>query len=103
MTVILVLLMFSLFIGIDFYRAHKAHALPKGTMITTPGYEMLGAMAQDGGALLHYKASQMVKITGRDGVVHYGQPRHVPMLGWNDYYLVPTEEVEQDGGEKIKK
>lgn len=55
MTVILVLLMFALFIGIDFYRAHKAHALPKGTMITTSGFEMLGALAQDGGTKIEKK------------------------------------------------
>ena len=49
MTVILVLLMFAIFIGIDYVRTYRAHALPKGTMITTRGYEMLGALAQDGG------------------------------------------------------
>lgn len=49
MTVLLVLLMFAVFIGIDYWRTYAAHALPKGTSITTPGYEMLGAMAQDGG------------------------------------------------------
>jgi hypothetical protein len=49
MTVILMLLMFVLFIGIDYVRTYVTHALPKGTNITTPGYEMLGALAQDGG------------------------------------------------------
>jgi len=43
-----------------------------------------------------YKASQMVLLTGRDGTVAYGKPRHIPMTGFGDYDLVPTEEVEQD-------
>jgi hypothetical protein len=43
-----------------------------------------------------YKASKMVLLTGRDGTVAYGKPRHIPMTGFGDYDLVPTEEVEQD-------
>jgi hypothetical protein len=43
-----------------------------------------------------YKASKMVLLTGRDGTVQYGQPRHIPMTGFGDYDIVPTEEVEQD-------
>ena len=43
-----------------------------------------------------YKASEMVVLTGRDGTVRYGKPRHIPMTGWGDYDIVPTEEVEQD-------
>lgn len=43
-----------------------------------------------------YKASKMVVLTGRDGTVQYGKPRHIPMTGWGDYDIVPTEEVEQD-------
>ncbi len=43
-----------------------------------------------------YKASKMVLLTGRDGTVQYGKPRHIPMTGWGDYDIVPTEEVEQD-------
>ena len=51
MTVLLVLFMFAVFISIDYVRTYKAHALPvvKGTTIMTPGFEMLGALAQDGG------------------------------------------------------
>jgi hypothetical protein len=53
MTVLLVLLLFGAAIAIDFF--HKAHSGRKavcpnvGTMYTTPGYEFLGALAQDGG------------------------------------------------------
>jgi len=43
-----------------------------------------------------YKSSQMVLLTGRDGTVAYGKPRHIPMTGFGDYDIVPTEEVEQD-------
>lgn len=50
MAVLFMLLMFAAFLGIDF--ARKTHAplpRPTGTMYTTPGYEFLGALAQDGG------------------------------------------------------
>ena len=51
MTVILVLLTIGLFLGIDSVRTWNANRIraPRGTMYTTPGFEMLGALAQDGG------------------------------------------------------
>jgi len=51
MTVILVLFTICMFLGIDALRtwSSKRAALPKGTMFTTPGFEMLGCLAQDGG------------------------------------------------------
>lgn len=57
------------------------------------GFESL-CPCQIGGAM--YKASKMVLLTGRDGTVQYAKPRHIPMTGWGDYDIVPTEEVEQD-------
>lgn len=48
MTVLLMLLLFGVCITIDYVRVVRRRA-PKGTMYTTPGYEMLGALAQDGG------------------------------------------------------
>jgi hypothetical protein len=55
-TVLLVLLFFALFLTIDFvktaYDHRKLDALYRstshGTMITTPGFELLGCLAQDG-------------------------------------------------------
>jgi len=52
MTVILVLLMFILFLAVDAARTWKWHRAPFGTSHTTPGFEMLGALAQDGGELV---------------------------------------------------
>ena len=51
MTVILVLFTLCLFLGIDAAKTwyEKRVTLPTGTMFTTPGFEMLGALAQDGG------------------------------------------------------
>jgi hypothetical protein len=49
MTVILVLFTLCLFLGIDALKTHYQVLVPRGTMFTTPGFEMLGAMAQDGG------------------------------------------------------
>lgn len=64
MTVILVLLFFSLFLLIDHFMPHKP-ALPyrtseqaEGTMITTPGFEALGALAQDGGEKVEETAKE---------------------------------------------
>jgi hypothetical protein len=45
MTVILVLLFFAVFLLIDYFKAPA----PRGTMHTTPGFEALGQLAQDGG------------------------------------------------------
>ena len=66
MTVLLVLLMFAVFIGIDYWRTYAAHALPKvqGTMITTSGYEMLGALAQDGGEKIKNLAEPIMPKRG---------------------------------------
>lgn len=50
MTVILVLFTCVLFLVIDaFMPKTKNVRVPKGTTYTTPGFEMLGALAQDGG------------------------------------------------------
>ena len=50
MTVILVLSVFILFLTIDWFKT-KAVTVPHRTytVYTTPGFEMLGALAQDGG------------------------------------------------------
>ena len=55
-TVLLVLLFFTLFLTIDFVKTAYGHrkldalyrSTSHGTMITSPGFEMLGALAQDG-------------------------------------------------------
>ena len=51
MTVILVLLMFAVFLTVDHFMkpATKKVYCVRGTTVTTPGFEMLGALAQDGG------------------------------------------------------
>ena len=49
MTVLLVLFTLCLFLGIDAAKTHYQARVPHGTMFTTPGFEMLGALAQDGG------------------------------------------------------
>ena len=48
MTVLLVLAFFIFFLAVDWFKTHPVR-LPSGTMFTTPGFEMLGALAQDGG------------------------------------------------------
>ena len=48
MTVLLVLAFFIFFLAVDWFKTHPVR-MPRGTMITTPGFEMLGALAQDGG------------------------------------------------------
>ena len=47
MVVLLVLGTFIVFLAIDAVRSRVR--VPRGTMYTTPGFEMLGALAQDGG------------------------------------------------------
>ena len=49
MAVLLMLLLFSVFLSIDYFRKTAHSPRPIGTMYTTPGYEFLGALAQDGG------------------------------------------------------
>ena len=51
MTVILVLFTFVFFLSIDAIKTWNDNRVraPRGTMITSPGFEMLGALAQDGG------------------------------------------------------
>ena len=49
MTVLLVLFTLCLFLGIDALKTHYQVRVPHGMMFTTPGFEMLGALAQDGG------------------------------------------------------
>ena len=54
MTVILVLFTFIFFLLLDHFKTAydaRVHA-PRGTAYTTPGFEMLGALAQDGGTLM---------------------------------------------------
>ena len=53
MTVLLVLFFFVLFLLIDWFKtAHDRKLGTLGTTITTPGFEALGALAQDGGGRL---------------------------------------------------
>jgi hypothetical protein len=50
MTVLLMLLFFAFFLGLDYYRkTRRVRVMKPGTVYTTPGYEYLGAFAQDGG------------------------------------------------------
>ena len=49
MTVLLVLFTLCLFLGIDALKTHYQVRVPHGMMFTTPVFEMLGALAQDGG------------------------------------------------------
>lgn len=48
MVVLLVLSTFIVFLAID-YLTTKNVRVPKGTIYTTPGFEILGCLAQDGG------------------------------------------------------
>ena len=48
MTIILVLSVFVIFLTIDWFKTHPIR-VPRGTMYTTPGFESLGCLAQDGG------------------------------------------------------
>jgi hypothetical protein len=52
MTVLFMLLTFGFFLTIDYIRKVKAQRALCGTQYTTPGFEMLGALAQDGGELV---------------------------------------------------
>jgi hypothetical protein len=50
MTVLLMLLFFAFFLGLDYYRkTRRVRVMKPGTEYTTPGYEFMGALAQDGG------------------------------------------------------
>ena len=49
MTVLFVLFTFGSFLTIDYIRKVKAQRALCGTQYTTPGFELLGALAQDGG------------------------------------------------------
>lgn len=56
MVVILVLGTFIVFLAIDvLLPLTKNVRVPKGTHYTTPGFEMLGALAQDGGEKIEKK------------------------------------------------
>lgn len=57
MVVLLVLFTIVLFLSIDYFKTrYEARArVPKGTMITSPGFEMLGCLAQDGGQKIEDK------------------------------------------------
>ena len=52
MTILLMLSMFSIFLVIDWFRTRDRVSVWKGTQYTTPGFESLGAFAQDGGTLI---------------------------------------------------
>ena len=59
MAVLLMILLFAVFIGFDFVRTRyvidqgaRMSQRGAGTQFTTPGYEMFGAFAQDGGKLI---------------------------------------------------
>ena len=58
MTVLFVLFMFGLFLGIDYVRSLKITLPTRGTTYTTPGYEFLGALAQDGGESVDKKKTE---------------------------------------------
>jgi hypothetical protein len=51
MVVILVLFTLVFFLGVDHLKTWNDNRVrtPRGTMITTHGFEMLGALSQDGG------------------------------------------------------
>ena len=51
MAVLFTLLLFALFLGIEWFGNRPRVVVPRGTVFTTPGYEWLGALAQDGGKL----------------------------------------------------
>ncbi len=55
MTVLLVLAFFVTFLAIDWFKTHPI-SIHHGTMVTTPGFEMLGALAQDGGEKVEDKS-----------------------------------------------
>lgn len=61
MTVILMLIFICWFLVMDaiikpaFIKQHGKPEVERGTYITTPGFEMLGALAQDGGEKLPEK------------------------------------------------
>ena len=54
MVVLLVLFTIILFLGIDYFKTRHVFE-PRGTMYTSPGFEMLGALAQDGGEKIEKK------------------------------------------------
>jgi len=54
MTVLLVLAFVIFFLAVDWFKTHPIR-LPEGTMVTTPGFEALGALAQDGGEKVENK------------------------------------------------
>ena len=51
MAVFLMLLLFAVLIGIDYFDSvyHPVREVLPGTVYTTPGFEYLGTLAQDGG------------------------------------------------------
>ena len=56
MTVILVLGTIVVFLAIDALKSTTKNVrVPKGTHYTTPGFEMLGCLAQDGGEKVEKK------------------------------------------------
>jgi hypothetical protein len=54
MAVVLMLLLFAVLIGIDYFDSvyHPALKVPPGTTYAAPGFEMLGTLAQDGGEVI---------------------------------------------------
>jgi hypothetical protein len=87
MVVLLVLFTLVLFLTIDWFKTHglkhKVFVF-RGTQITTPGFEFLGALAQDGGKQVALKikteedeSGVVVKIDGAyDG---FKDESHIPL------------------------
>jgi hypothetical protein len=67
MTVLLVLFVFVLFLSIDSFKTWYENRVPatRGTTITTPGFEMLGALAQDGGSTLESEAAETEEVMSK--------------------------------------
>jgi hypothetical protein len=52
MTVLLVIGTFVTFLVIDYFKSRDRVYVPRGTCYTTRGFEMLGALSQDGGEVI---------------------------------------------------
>ena len=64
MTVILVLFVFVTFLTIDYFKTRPVR-VPRGTLYTTPGFEMLGALAQDGGTTVESEAAETEEVLSK--------------------------------------
>jgi hypothetical protein len=54
MAIFLMLILFAVAIGVDYVRTHRRPIvlISRQAAYTTPGYEWMGALAQDGGELV---------------------------------------------------